>query len=413
MSNEYLETTDVQASPNGTTPEEKAMNELLDAYDKLVNDYMVAERQELVNDVNEGKLSKDKFMEQLSKDVSKKYPYLSEKMQNLLCTLFDDRYFGYWWIQPLITDPDISDIHMYNYKNIRIKKKGQRGPSGVSFRSQQEFENFVQYLATKNHIAIDQRNATQRVADDETYPYFALRFTINTEVLTSNGKPYVVLRKFPRVNFPTMDDLVEKEMMDEKTKDYLISRFKIGSILICGGNSQGKSTLLNALKETIDHDKAVLVVQQADELSTNTHPDMLFLHEVPATSESSASYTLEVLANTALTLDVDYFIIGEIKDAEANTFINAAMSGQICAGTLHSDSCLHAMDRAADLAMKRSTYSKKEVTKMLECFKTVVYVEKFKIKQIVEIKRYNTDTDSLDYDTVFSLIDDDSIGADE
>ena len=202
------------ASPSSNEAGEKLFlglsAELLSAYDQLIEDYMVLERQKVVDDVLKGKKEKQAFLQELRKDVEKRYSRLSAEDQKRLVNLFDARTFGYWWIMPLILDPDISDIHLFSYDNIRIKRDGKRGPSGVMFRTQHEFNTFVQYIATKNHIAIDQRNAIQRVADDTTYPYFALRYTIQTGVVTSNGQPYVVLRKFPRIKFPTMSDLVDK-----------------------------------------------------------------------------------------------------------------------------------------------------------------------------------------------------------
>ena len=46
--------------------------------------------------------------------------------------------------------------------------------------------------------------------------------------------------------------------MSQQLADTLVERFRMGSTLICGGNSDGKSTLLNALKETLPEDMAVM-----------------------------------------------------------------------------------------------------------------------------------------------------------
>ena len=60
---------------------------------------------------------------------------------------------------------------------------------------------------------------------------------------------------------------------------------------ILGPSGSGKTTLLNALKETLPDDCAVLVAQQADELTTMFHPDMMFLHSLIFIS-SSREYLL-------------------------------------------------------------------------------------------------------------------------
>ena len=93
----------------------------------------------------------------------------------------------------------------------------------------------------------------------------------------------------------------------------LKKRFINGSTLICGGNSSGKTTILNALKEEIPHDVSVLITQQSDELTTKTHPDMMFMHSLSNTDESKAKYDLKNISIAGITMDVEYFIICEIK----------------------------------------------------------------------------------------------------
>ena len=60
------------------------------------------------------------------------------------------------------------------------------------------------------------------------------------------------------------------------------------------------------LKETLPDDMAILVAQQADELTTLFHPDMMFLHSLPGASESSVNYDLKHISIAGLTMDVDF-----------------------------------------------------------------------------------------------------------
>lgn len=99
--------------------------------------------------------------------------------------------------------------------------------------------------------------------------------------------------------------------MSQQLADTLVDRFRTGSTLICGGNSDGKSTLLNALKETLPEDMAVMVAQQADELTTKHHPDMIFLHSLSESAESAVKYDLEQLSIASLTMDVDFSSSGK------------------------------------------------------------------------------------------------------
>ena len=179
-----------------------------------------------------------------------------------------------------------------------------------------------------------------------------------------------------------MKELIARNMMDAETARLLVQRFRQGSTLICGGNSSGKTTLLNALKETLPDNMAVLVAQQADELTTKFHPDMMFLHSLPGNGESQISYDLKNISIAGLTMDVDFFIIGEVKGAEALYLLNAAYTGQTCAATIHAPSADKAPDKLVDYAMYDSRYSRNELMKMMDCFQTLIFMEDFQVKQI-------------------------------
>ena len=161
--------------------------------------------------------------------------------------------------------------------------------AGIAFASEKEYRQFIDYIATRNQVNISNLNAIQRFTDTESHPDFIFRFTLSMPIVNTYSEPYLCIRKVPK-NFPMMAQLVEKNMMDRATAELLVQRFRQGSTLICGGNSSGKTTLLNALKETLPDDMAILVAQQADELTTLFHPDMMFLHSLPGASESSVNY---------------------------------------------------------------------------------------------------------------------------
>ena len=268
--------------------------------------------------------------------------------------------------------------------------------SGIAFATEKEYRQFIDYIATKNQVNISNLNAIQRFTDTESHPDFILRFTLSMPLVNTYKEPYLCIRKVQKV-FPQIKELVQRKMLSEETARLLIRRFRQGSTIICGGNSSGKTTLLNALKETLPDNMAVLVTQQADELTTMYHPDMMFLHSIPGNSESKVSYDLKQISIAGLTMDVDFFIIGEIKGAEALYLLNAACTGQICAATIHAPSADKAADKLADYAMYDSRYSRDELMRMLDCFKTFVFMDHYKVKQIYACKGWNEERKNLEY----------------
>ncbi len=370
-----------------------------DTFASLIQDYTSPQKQKVLADVKSGRITKQQFIDEVSAHLAEKYA-LKEMVAKRVIKMFDDYVFGYSRITDLINDDEISDIHCIAWNNIRVKRKGQRMSSGISFSSEQEFDNFVQAVATKNKVSISSMNAIQRFTDSKTNEKFILRFTISTQVVNAPDHPYMVVRKVPK-DFPRMDDLVDVGMLDDYLKEFLIQRFREGSLLVCGGNSSGKTTFLNALKETIPHNRSVLVCQQAEELTSKDHPDMFFLNELPPTSESAVSYDLKNISIMGLTFDIDYFLIGEVKGAEALYLLNAAYTGQICAATIHADDARHGLNKLADYALYESHYNREELLKMLVCFKTIVFMKKYKVTQIVAVNGWNEEQGDLDYRLIY------------
>ncbi len=363
-----------------------------------MEDYTTGKQQSLMQ-MKKGQLSKEEFLAEAARHVAAYYR-LGENSQKKLLEMFEQYIFGYSRLSVLIDDKEVSDIRVVGYDNIRIKRKGQRMAAGIAFASSREYRQFIDYIATRNQVNISNLNAIQRFTDNESHPGFILRFTLSMPLVNTYNEPYLCIRKVPKV-FPQMCELIEQGMLDRETAELLICRFRQSSTLICGGNSSGKTTLLNALKETLPDDMAVLVTQQADELTTMLHPDMMFLHSLPGTGEQKVSYDLEQISIAGLTMDVDFFIIGEVKGAEALYLLNAAYTGQICAATIHAPSADKAPDKLVDYAMYESRYSRDELMKMMDCFQTLVFMEHYRVKEIFVCKGWSAEKRSLIYEKIF------------
>ncbi len=365
---------------------------------RLIDDYSTKKQPSLIQ-MKKGLLSREGFLGEAAQYAQLTYG-ISREQADELTALFEQYIFGYSRISPLIDDAEISDIRIVSHDNIRVKKSGRRMDAGISFLSEKEYRQFVDYVATKNQVNISNLNAIQRFTDSDSHPDFILRFTVSMPLVNTYSEPYLCIRKVPR-DFPEMKELIDRGMLDRELAQLLICRFRSGSTLICGGNSSGKTTLLNALKETLPDDVAILVTQQADELTTKRHPDMMFLHSLPGSGESQVSYDLKNISIAGLTMDVDFFIIGEVKGDEALYLLNAAYTGQLCAATLHAPSADRAVDKLVDYAMYGSRYSRDELMKMMECFTTLVFMEKYRVKQVFANRGWNPETKEMTYERLY------------
>lgn len=322
---------------------------------------------------------------------------------NIAVSKLTENLFGYSVLTSAIKDKTVSDIKVHDWNKIVIKRKGKKFLSDISFNSPEEYKRFIESVTTRNKVNISNVNAIRRFTDNDTDGDSILRFTLVTPYLTTNENYELIIRKVPK-NFPELEDLSEDDpgMLSPQIANYLKERLRNGSMLICGANSSGKTTILNALKEKIPADKSVLVLQQAEELTTKNHPDMIFLHSVEGNGESDTRYDLKDLSIAGLTMDIDYFIIGETKGAEAAYLLNASYTGHICATTIHAYSSQSALDKLVDYAKYTSDYSKKELMAMLSNFKTVIFMKDYKVEEISEVNGFNEEISKMDYTKVFS-----------
>lgn len=372
--------------------------DLTELLGRLVDDYSARKQPSLIQ-MKKGLISRENFLEEAAQYARLTYGVSPEQAGDLT-GLFEQYLFGYSRLSPLIDDREVSDIRIISHHNIRVKRQGRRMDAGIRFLSEKEYRQFVDYVATKNQVNISNLNAIQRFTDSDSHPDFILRFTVSMPLVNTYSEPYLCIRKVPR-DFPEMEELIRRGMLDRELAELLICRFRAGSTLICGGNSSGKTTLLNALKETLPDDVAILVTQQADELTTKRHPDMMFLHSLPGSGESQVSYDLKNISIAGLTMDVDFFIVGEVKGEEALYLLNAAYTGQFCAATLHAPSADRAVDKLVDYAMYGSRYTREELMKMMECFTTVVFMEKYRVKQVFASRGWNRETREMDYERLY------------
>ena len=227
-----------------------------DLLESLTDEYISRRGNELIL-LRRGVITKEKFMADAGEYILSRFDG-DVSLRDGLIKEFEEYIFGYSVLTPLIDDPDISDIRVTAHNTVRVKQSGIRVEAGVSFASEKEYQRFIDHIAARNQVSVSNLSAIQRFTDSSSHPDFILRFTVCMPIVNTYDEPYLCIRKVPR-SFPLLKDLIDKGMLDEKSARILTLRFRMGSTLICGGNSSGKTTLLNALKETIPDDTAVMI----------------------------------------------------------------------------------------------------------------------------------------------------------
>lgn len=362
-------------------------------------DYFENIEPETIKEARTGKISKETFFLVVEGQLRQLGIQKSEEIK-LLKARVDNMVFGNYILEPLIDDDLVSDIKIYNPKHIRIKRQGQRMSTDLAFKDTNDYLRFIEGLAIKNGKTLSRKTAVQYFVDTVSSKKTRLRVDLNLPYVNSNGFPIVAFRKTPKKY--TIDELILEGMMDTKVGAYLLDKVKTAKgMLFTGKGGSGKSSLMNALIDEIPYNNSVLVIQEGDELYSDKHPDILFQKILPQRFDGDSSVSLKDLAMNGLVVDVDYYVIGEIKGAEAWYFMNAATSGHKCWASCHGATPEDALTRLADYVQYESSYNQAQALKQLKDLEIVVFMKDFKVMEISQITGYDYEKNELTFEKIY------------
>ncbi len=346
-----------------------------------------------------GERSGSEFARDLARYLQTNFPTemqsqndFNEVMKRIMLAVFQ-----YDVLQPLIDHKDTTDIKICSPSDIRVRIHGKAYSSNATFIDDADLERFVEGLGIRNGVDIWSRPLT--TFTDRHDANYILRFTVSAPFVCCDGHPLLHIRKVPKVK-KYWDDLVREGMLTEKVRDYLIDRAKASKGLVFAGPpGSGKTTALNAFIEHIPKTRETLVIQENDELFTS-QPGFMFKH-VSHGFGGEPICTLEDLGRMALVEGCNEFIIGEVKGGEMRYAMTLLNAGGNAALTVHSTNAYETLDKLADLVKYGSSYTFDEARRMLKTFDTVVYMEGYKIREILEVAGYDDGTHQYEYVPIY------------
>lgn len=373
--------------------------ERIGKYADQVTDYFVQIDPIQLNMLERNKITKEAFTELVYDYIRSNVTQDEQDVEDTFKT-FASFLWSYDIIDELIDDDEISDIKIYDWDHIRVQRLGHRETSKLKFRNPDHFKKFVEHTAIKNKASISAQNALQNFTDKYSSDKAIMRFNITTPVVNSNEKYLLSIRKIPKHKYTT-ERLIELGFFTREMADYFEDRIKNGGgLLVAGKGGSGKTTLLNWALDKLPDDISGLCIQENEELFSN-HPDIAFQHTIINRGEGKIEYNLGDLARNGLLMDIDYFIIGEIKGAEALYLLNAVYTGAKGWATVHGSSATEAMKKLVDYIKYNSDYSQEEALQMLVHLDTVVFMQDFGVREVQEITGYDPEIGDLTYKKIF------------
>jgi pilus assembly protein CpaF len=248
-------------------------------------------------------------------------------------------------ILPFLQDSGVAEIMINRYDEIYIEKSGKLIKTDAQFSDHSAFmaavNNVLQY--TGKRLTADSPLVDARLPDGS-------RVHVVLEPLSRFGT-CMAIRKFNKVVFEAQN-LVELGSWTPKAVEYLqCCVMAEKNILVSGGTSSGKTSLLNVLSAFIPTTERIVVIEDSSELEIQQE-HVVSLESRPADRWGRGEITISDLFKSSLRLRPDRIIIGETRGGEALDMIQAMTSGHAGSmSTLHANTALDTLNRVETLAM--------------------------------------------------------------
>ena len=254
-----------------------------------------------------------------------------------------DETFGLGPIEPLLHDPEISDILVNTHRQVYIERHGKLELTPITFRDEQHLRVIIDRIVSR---------VGRRV--DEASPYVDARLPDGSRVnaiippLALDG-PAMSIRRFA-VRALSMDDLLANDTLTAPMAEILRGIVKARlNCLISGGTGSGKTTTLNILSGYIPPDERIVTIEDSAELQLQ-QPHVVRLETRPPNIEGKGEVTARDLVRNALRMRPDRIVVGEVRSHEVLDMLQAMNTGHDGSlTTIHANSARDAMQRLETL----------------------------------------------------------------
>ena len=299
-------------------------------------------------------------------------------------------------LAPLLADPHVTEVMVVAGHDIYVEVEGRLLLTTITFESEQEALEVIQYIAQ----SVGRRIDAQSPICDARLPDGS-RLHASIPPVAVDG-PLLNIRKFVRGPLD-MQDLIRLGSCSESAFGFLKACVMArANILVSGGTSSGKTTLLNVLSGYIPNDERIVTIEDAAELQLRQR-HVARLESFPSSGEGTPEITLRDLVISSLRMRPDRLIVGEVRGPEALDMLQAMNTGHDGSmTTLHANKARDALARIETLVMMAGyDFVPKAIrSQIASAFNVVIHLERMrdgtrKVVQISEITGMDEDVISM------------------
>ena len=256
-----------------------------------------------------------------------------------------DEVLGFGPIQPLLDDPDVSEVMVNGPNKVYIEKKGQLNRTPVKFDDNDHVLRIIDriILPLGRRVDADSPTVDARLPDGSRVNAVIMPVAIDG--------PSITIRKFRKEKL-TVDQLISFGSLTVTMAEFLracvVCRL---NILISGGTGSGKTTLLNVLSTNIPHSERIVTIEDAAELQLQ-QDHVVRLETKTPNVEGRGAVTIRDLVRNSLRMRPDRIVVGEVRGGEALDMLQAMNTGHDGSlTTIHANSPRDALSRLETLVM--------------------------------------------------------------
>ena len=270
---------------------------------------------------------------------------LNEREQVLIASELLDDMVGIGPIEPLLSDPTITDILVNGPNKIFAERGGRLELTDLKFRDNGHVLSVAQRIAASVGRRVDESSpmVDARLADGS-------RVNVIVPPLALDGAS-ISIRRF-NTRGVTLEWMAGNGNMSHAMARVVeiaaASRF---NIIVSGGTGSGKTTLLNALSRNISANERIITIEDAAELSLQ-QPHVVRLETRPPNIEGTGEVTQRDLVRNSLRMRPDRIIIGECRGAETFDMLQAMNTGHAGSmSSIHANTPRDALVRMENMLM--------------------------------------------------------------